>query len=234
MLGESKFAWAGRVVRTAVLCCLALASLPAAADWHITDFHSTVNIDRQGRTNVSERITVEFAGTYHGIYRDIPLDYPGAQRGTNYHLFLRITGVTDGEGHRLKYESSIRNGSRHLKIYVPGAVDTTRTVEIDYTSPNAVRFFPEYDEFYWNVTGNDWPVPIDHASAFVPPATKLLPRFAAPTRSSKPPARSPCAAASPWIYTSPRAFCRNPARCGGRDSSWPAIPLPCSRPGHLW
>ncbi|HSB74896.1 MAG TPA: DUF2207 domain-containing protein, partial [Terriglobales bacterium] len=46
-------------------------------------------------------------------------------------------------------------------------VNTTKTVEIDYAVSNAVRYFPSYDEFYWNVTGNDWPVPIEHASAFV-------------------------------------------------------------------
>ena len=40
-------------------------------------------------------------------------------------------------------------------------------VNIDYTVRNGVRYFDDYDEFYWNVTGNDWPVPIDHASAFV-------------------------------------------------------------------
>ena len=65
----------------------------------------------------------------------------------------------------MKYESSTSNGSRDLKIYIPGAVDTTRTVEITYTVRNGTRFFKDYDEFYWNVTGNDWPVPIDHASA---------------------------------------------------------------------
>ena len=30
-----------------------------------------------------------------------------------------------------------------------------------------MRFFDAHDEFYWNVTGNDWPVPIDHAAATV-------------------------------------------------------------------
>ncbi|HEV2115994.1 MAG TPA: DUF2207 domain-containing protein [Terriglobales bacterium] len=166
MLRKPKFVAARGWLCLAILCCLTLGALPARADWHITDFHSAVNLDQQGKANVSERISVAFVGSYHGIYRDIPLAYPGPH-GTNYSLFLKVTGVTDGSGNKLKYESSVRNGSRHLKIYIPGAEDTTKTVEIDYTIPNAVRFFPSYDEFYWNVTGNDWPVPIDHASAFV-------------------------------------------------------------------
>ena len=40
-------------------------------------------------------------------------------------------------------------------------------MEIAYRVRNGTRFFDGYDEFYWNVTGNDWPVPIDHASASV-------------------------------------------------------------------
>jgi uncharacterized membrane protein YgcG len=166
MSGKPKFALATRCLRLGLFFCVALAALPARADWRIADFRSTVNLDRQGKAQVSERITVAFSGVYHGIYRDIPLEYPGPH-GTNYSLFLKITGVTDGSGNKLKYDSSIRNGYRHLKIYIPGAEDSTRTVEIDYTIPNAVRYFPSYDEFYWNVTGNDWPVPIDHASAYV-------------------------------------------------------------------
>ena len=39
---------------------------------------------------------------------------------------------------------------------------------------NGTRFFEDHDEFYWNVTGNDWPVPIDHAAA-----TVQFPMFAA-------------------------------------------------------
>ena len=51
-------------------------------------------------------------------------------------------------------------------------MDATRTVEIIYEVRNGTRFFDSHDfdghdEFYWNVTGNDWPVPIDHAAATV-------------------------------------------------------------------
>ncbi len=38
-------------------------------------------------------------------------------------------------------------------------------MKIVYRVRNGTRFFDQYDEFYWNVTGNDWPVPIDQAAA---------------------------------------------------------------------
>lgn len=143
------------------------APLPAAArSWRIADFTDTITVTTDGSTAVHERLTLVFIGEWHGIHRTIPVEYPGP-RGTNYTLYLDVTGVTDGNGGKLKYESSTSNGYRDLKILIPGAVDTTRTVEIDYTLRNAVRYFEDHDEFYWNVTGNDWPVPIDHVSALV-------------------------------------------------------------------
>lgn len=70
-------------------------------------------------------------------------------------------------GQKLKYDSSVQNGNRHLKIYLPNASNSTQTVEIDYTVKNGVRWFDGYDELYWNVNGNDWPVPIDNASTII-------------------------------------------------------------------
>ena len=126
----------------------------------------TISIQQDGSAVVQERIALAFDGEWQGIHRFIPVEYPGA-RGTNYTLFIKITAVTDGSGRKLKYESSTANGFRDLKILIPDAVDATRTVEIDYIVRNGLRFFEDHDEFYWNVTGNDWPVPIDHASAQV-------------------------------------------------------------------
>jgi hypothetical protein len=138
----------------------------SARSWRISDFHSTIAVSPDGSLAVSERITFEFEGEWHGIERTIPIEYPGP-RGTNYTLFLRVTRVADENGNNLRYESHTSNGYRLLKIYIPNAVDATRTVRIDYFVRNAIRFFDNYDELYWNVTGNDWPVPIDSASAFV-------------------------------------------------------------------
>jgi hypothetical protein len=154
-----------------LLLLLTLLLTPATAaaqprSWRVTDFRDTISIAADGTTLVSEKITLAFVGQWHGIHRTIPVEYPGPQ-GTNYTLFLKVLSVTDENGNKLKYDSSKSGAYRDLKIYIPGAVDASRVVNIDYSVRNAVRFFDNYDEFYWNVTGNDWPVPIDHASAFV-------------------------------------------------------------------
>ncbi len=156
-------------IRGLLLClaCLAAASSPAAAkSWRIADFQDTITVEKDGSALVNERITLVFVGEWHGIHRTIPIEYPGPN-GTNYELFLNVSSITDGNGNKLKYESSTSGGFRDLKMYIPDAVDTTRTVEIAYRVRNGTRFFKDYDEFYWNVTGNDWPVPIDHVTATV-------------------------------------------------------------------
>jgi len=143
-----------------------LTGFAVAKSWRVGDFQDTIEISKDGSAVVVERISLVFVGEWHGIHRTIPIEYPGPN-GTNYELFLDVKGVTDGSGAKLKYESSTTNRSRDLKIYIPDAADATRTVEITYSVRNGTRFFKDYDEFYWNVTGNDWPVPIDHASATV-------------------------------------------------------------------
>lgn len=145
---------------------LCVTTLASAKSWRISDFQDNISVNKDGSAVVTERITLVFVGEWHGIHRTIPIEYPGPN-GTNYELFLDVKSVTDGAGAKLKYDSSITSRSRDLKIYIPSAVDATRTVEIIYAVRNGTRFFKDYDEFYWNVTGNDWPVPIDHASATV-------------------------------------------------------------------
>jgi len=145
---------------------LALVLPLAAKSWRVADFQDNIHINKDGSAEVTERITLVFVGEWHGIHRTIPIEYPGPDN-TNYALFLDVISVTDGSGGTLKYDSSTSHGDRDLKIYIPEAIDTTRTVEIKYNVRNPTRFFDGHDEFYWNVTGNDWPVPIDHASATV-------------------------------------------------------------------
>src|SRR5215471_3678621 len=154
-----------RVTMAALL--LLLLSLPAwARSYHVAKFNANVHVDSDGSARVTEQISFAFSGEFKGVYRSIPVEYPGPN-GTNYSLFVRVNSVKDENGAALKFEKHTTNGYLKLKIYVPGAVNATRTVNIEYTVLDATRFFEDHDEFYWNVTGNDWEVPIESASASI-------------------------------------------------------------------
>ena len=155
-----------RTIAVVLSLLVCFAGAAQAKSWRVADFQANITISQDGSAVVTERIALAFEGEWHGIHRTIPIEYPGPN-GTNYELFVDVTSVSDGAGGKLKYDSSTTNGARDLKIYIPDAVDATRTVEIVYRVRNGTRFFDSHDEFYWNVTGNDWPVPIDHAAATV-------------------------------------------------------------------
>jgi hypothetical protein len=133
--------------KLAAVFALLVVCLPACArSYRIANFNSTVHVDSDGSARVEEQITFVFSGAYQGIYRDIPTDYPGPA-GSNYTLFIKLGAITDDQGNKLKYEKSTSGGYLKLKIYVPGAVDATRTVNIEYSIDNATRFFDDHDEF---------------------------------------------------------------------------------------
>ena len=148
---------------------LLLCGLPAHAQqrsWRISDFSADIDVHKNGSADINERLTLAFIGSFHGIHRYIPVDYVGPE-GSNYSLFLRVQKVIDEEGNPLKYSSKNQGGYRVLTIYIPGAADTSKRIHIIYSVRNAVKFFDDHDEFYWNITGNGWPVAIDAASAYV-------------------------------------------------------------------
>ena len=65
-------------------------SLPAwARNYHISKFNSTIHVEEDGSARVEEQITFVFSAIYQGIYRDIPVDYPGPS-GSNYTLFVKV------------------------------------------------------------------------------------------------------------------------------------------------
>ena len=147
---------------------VALHAGPAAAERSlvIERFDAIIDVAADGSVSVEETIVARFTGAWNGIYRTIPVEYRTPQ-GLNYTLRLRAESVTDAAGQPLRYEGSRERQYRKLKIYLPGAEDTTRVVKLRYRVSNALRFFDEHDELYWNVTGDEWDVPIESASAQV-------------------------------------------------------------------
>ena len=158
-----------RVRLTVLAGALAAAALPAHAQERsldIREMNARIIVTRAGNVSVTERFVVHFNGSWNGIYRMIPVEYD-APGGLNYTLRLRIESVTDDAGTELRHEVERVGDSRRIRMWVPGAHDATRTVILTYSADNALRFFDEHDELYWNVTGAEWDFPIQSVTAEV-------------------------------------------------------------------
>src|ERR1700722_1979491 len=136
------------LIRNFVLGLLAFSAavFPAAArQLRITHFDEQIEVRANGTIDVTEGIEVRFSGEWHGIYRTIPIEYTTRQ-GFSYTLFLDPISVTDDAGRKLKYETSSAGRYTKYKIYVPDAVDATRTIIFHYQVLDGLRFLEDHAE----------------------------------------------------------------------------------------
>lgn len=154
------------VLAAAFFACV---SASAAAEERITHYDSTIDVARNGALTVTETISVVSEGyrIQHGIYRDFPTTYTD-EFGRRVHVGFDVLHVTR-DGHDEPYDlSSIDSGER-IKI---GNADVNldqgpHIYTITYATDRQIGFYDNYDELYWNVTGNFWQFPIDRAEATI-------------------------------------------------------------------
>jgi uncharacterized membrane protein YgcG len=156
---------APRLLIVPLLCLLTFSHLlPAAArSFVLSRFDVELQVLSGGDLLVTETVSPRFEGAWNGIERLIPIEYRTPQ-GFNYRLLLDRVTVTDEAGTPLKVESSRERHYRNFRIWIPGATDATRTFVLKYRVRNGLKFFEDHDELYWNVTGDEWDVPIEQAS----------------------------------------------------------------------
>ncbi|OIO30124.1 MAG: hypothetical protein COZ31_07505 [Nitrospirae bacterium CG_4_10_14_3_um_filter_44_29] len=158
-----------------ILAALMLAAFVGSAqaqDFTINSFHSDLIIHEDSSLTVKEAIEVEFHRPRHGIYREIPFKYTD-ELGNTFRTPLDVLSVTDEAGKDWKYTAKRSGDAIHIRIgdankYVSGR----QSYVITYSVENAILFFEDHDELYWNVTGNYWKAPIKKASANVNLAVK--------------------------------------------------------------
>jgi uncharacterized membrane protein YgcG len=155
-----------RLLRAA-LAALLLAAAPAAAEEKITSFVSDVAIQKDSSLEVTETIDVHSEGDRirHGIYRDFPTLYAGRDGGRVRVGFTFESAQRDGQAEPAE-TVSLSNGVR-IRI---GSADTEiepgdHRYVIRYRTTRQIGRFGDFDELYWNATGNGWMFPIDVAEA---------------------------------------------------------------------
>lgn len=134
-----------------------------AASESVSNMQVIATLKEDRTLRVTETITYDFStNKHHGIYREIPTKY--SRDGGTYRLRLEVTDVKmDDREVPWKIESQspvlvVRIGDPDQEIM------GTHTYTISYETDRAINFFDGKGELYWNVTGNEWKVPIQSAS----------------------------------------------------------------------
>ncbi len=156
---------------------LVALAVSAAAEERIQRFVSDVTVNTDASLSVRETIEVFAEGDEikRGILRDFPTVY-NDRRGTRVVVGFEVVSVArDGRKEPYAVES-ISNGKR-IRI---GDADVflsrgPHVYEIAYRTTRQLGFFADFDELYWNATGNGWTFAIDKAVAIVhlPPGAEI-------------------------------------------------------------
>jgi hypothetical protein len=135
----------------------------------ILSFHSDITLEEDSSLQVTETIDVFVTGhqIHHGIYREFPTRYRDTFNN-RYVVGFQMFGATrDGANEPFR----VQDYSKGKQIYLgtpSEMVSRGRHVyTISYTTNRQLGFFKDHDELFWNVTGNGWGFPIEHATAMV-------------------------------------------------------------------
>jgi uncharacterized membrane protein YgcG len=144
-------------------------SQAAIAYERILAFDSDITVNKDGSLRVIETIQVRAEGRQikRGIYRSFPVRYKGKD-GYWRRVGFKILDVTrDG-----KFENWFLKSSGDYSLVYLGRKEVYLrpgfyTYKITYKTTRQMRYFNDYDELYWNVTGDKWNFAIDVATARV-------------------------------------------------------------------
>ncbi len=155
------------LLRVWFVLLLAASALPSRA-FEVARMDADIHIARNSSFTVTETIAADFGQEpKHGIFRDIVVQNPD-RYGSSRRIRVHVTGVKDGQGNKRPYKAFRTGRYMRVKIGDPNSTVTGKhTYVIAYRVQNALLFFGDHGELYWNATGNEWPAPIRQASCRV-------------------------------------------------------------------
>ena len=136
---------------------------------HIKSFNSDIIITKEGKINVREIIIYDFSSlSKHGIYREIPFIKTN-EDGKKFELKFDNFSVVDDNGKPYNFVKSLID-EKLIRLKIGDAnrlITGLHTYIISYKVSGALTYYSDHDELYWNITGNEWTVPIAKATASI-------------------------------------------------------------------
>jgi len=141
----------------------------SAFDSCIKDLKTKIVVNKDSSLLVTEMITADFDDLpyKHGIFRILPTKTKTEQK--TFKTPIQLISITDFNGKPYKIKTikdwlartiTWKIGDKHV------TVRGENYYKIVYKVGNAIRFQNKgFDEFYWNLVGTFWDIPIEHFSA---------------------------------------------------------------------
>lgn len=138
----------------------------------IRDFSSEINVFPDATVLIKEKITYDFENSIRlGIYRYIPLSNSSGQS-----MNMKVVSVTDEDGNNYVFSTETKDDILNIKIGDESKIISgVKIYCITYQVFGGILYHDNFDEIYWNVTGNDWKVPILNARATIILPTNVFP-----------------------------------------------------------
>ncbi|TXG99762.1 MAG: DUF2207 domain-containing protein [Candidatus Moraniibacteriota bacterium] len=139
-------------------------------DWYIQDFRAEFEVRADSTMTVTEWITADCGECVgkHGIFRVIPTVAKTPEE--EIQTPVELVSITDFAGKKYKFETT-KNTSNNTLTWKIGDPNKTVTgvneYKIVYVVRNVIRDQGDLHEWYWNVVGNFWILPIDAFTATV-------------------------------------------------------------------
>jgi uncharacterized membrane protein YgcG len=152
-----------------------VSSAYAAAGESIDDFSVRIVVTEAGQLHITETIVYNFGeNERHGIRRDIPqLDHVSENKVQPYSLVIKKVSQ---DGNSAKFTQGTAGDYLELKVGNPDVtISGIHTYTFDYVVSNGLKRITKKTStlnagdvsLYWDVIGNQWEVPISHASAVI-------------------------------------------------------------------
>ncbi len=141
------------------------------AEEKINSFDTNIVAHQDGTMTITESITYDFGeDERHGIFRTIPkVSKVGPPAGGLYRVIEIDFKDIKRDGEDEPYE--IENLSKETEVKIGDGEKQITGIHnyiIIYSVKNGIGSnYDTHDEIYWNVTGNDWDIPIEKASATI-------------------------------------------------------------------
>jgi uncharacterized membrane protein len=177
-----------------ILFLFVIQLLKAQEAFTIRHYSIDVKINKNASLDFAETLNVHFTEQRHGIIRSIPYQYPlqslpsGIQKAERQ---MEVNGYAHTTIENIKvphWKFSVKKSGDYEDIRIGSSekyVEGDQQYIIKYRVLNAINFFKDHSEFYYNLIGTQWAATIDSADFKIelPEALKDTPYYFAASGS---------------------------------------------------